>query len=69
MAVQQLITGSPLRTLYLLIAGKPNDAFTNSNSNFSVPGVPDGILPSNQVISCALTHRYKYSDIYRTVSF
>uniref|UniRef100_A0A7N0UYY4 Protein transport protein sec16 n=1 Tax=Kalanchoe fedtschenkoi TaxID=63787 RepID=A0A7N0UYY4_KALFE len=48
MALQQLVAGSPLRTLYLLVAGKPNDAFSNSTHSMPVPGVPNGMQPSAQ---------------------
>lgn len=30
MAIQQLVAGSPLRTLCLLIAGQPADVFSNT---------------------------------------
>ncbi|CAM8910974.1 unnamed protein product [Rhodiola kirilowii] len=49
MALQQFVAGSPLRTLYLLIAGKPNDAFSNINPNIPVPGILNGMQPCLQV--------------------
>ncbi|KAL7165085.1 hypothetical protein ACSBR2_040878 [Camellia fascicularis] len=39
MALRQLVTGSPLRTLCLLIAGRPADVFSTANmSGGSIPG-------------------------------
>lgn len=35
MANRQFISGSPLRTLYLLIAGQPADVFSFKNSSDS----------------------------------
>lgn len=38
MALKQLVAGSPLRTLCLLIAGQPADVFCNATTNSSLPG-------------------------------
>ncbi|KAL7178591.1 hypothetical protein ACSBR1_042026 [Camellia fascicularis] len=39
MALRQLVTGSPLRTLCLLIVGRPADVFSTDNmSGSSIPG-------------------------------
>lgn len=39
MAHRQFVSGSPLRTLCLLIAGQPADVFSTDNSNSSLAGV------------------------------
>jgi len=35
MALRQLVAGSPLRTLCLLIAGRPNDVFPTEETSIS----------------------------------
>lgn len=38
MALKQLVAGSPLQTLCLLIAGQPADVFSNDTSSSIIPG-------------------------------
>lgn len=51
MAHRQFVSGSPLRTLCLLIAGQPADVFsTNNSSTFA----PNGGIASNQVVASGM---------------
>lgn len=38
MALRQLVAGSPLRTLCLLIAGQPADVFSKDGATSIIPG-------------------------------
>ncbi|KAH9611025.1 hypothetical protein KSS87_015315 [Heliosperma pusillum] len=51
MAVSQLVTGSPLRTLCLLIAKKPEEVF--SNSVMPAGNLPDAVAMSQQTAQSA----------------
>lgn len=50
MALKQLIAGSPLRTLCLLIAGQPADVFSDTNSQSSVPNSLNVFQQPSQVM-------------------
>lgn len=50
MALCQLVVGSPLRTVCLLIAGQPADVFSNGMCTSSLPGAVNGSQHSFQVI-------------------
>ena len=55
MAIRQLVPGSPLRTLCLLIAGQPADVFsTDSTPDF---GIPSAVVKSQQ--SAQVMHQYE----------
>ncbi|CAL5381423.1 unnamed protein product [Camellia sinensis] len=49
MALHQLIVGSPLRTLCLLIAGQPADVFSNTTSTSSLPGAVNASQHSSEI--------------------
>lgn len=49
MALRQLVAGSPLRTLCLLIAGQPADVFSSNSSGTSVPGTVNVFQQPTQV--------------------
>lgn len=48
MALRQLVVGSPLRTLCLLIAGKPADVFSTDNK--ADTGLPGAFTTSQQPV-------------------
>ncbi|KAL6981726.1 hypothetical protein U1Q18_023348 [Sarracenia purpurea var. burkii] len=50
MALRQLVVGSPLGTLCLLIAGKPADVFCNPTRSSSLPGAENISQHSSEVI-------------------
>lgn len=59
MAIRQLVPGSPLRTLCLLIAGQPADVFsTDSTTDVGIPGA---LIKSQQ--SAQVMHQYE--DCFR----
>lgn len=51
MALRQLVAGSPLRTLCLLIAGKPADVFSSDATHqVGLPGAANNSQQSAQVM-------------------
>lgn len=50
MALCQLVVGSPLRTIFLLIAGQPADVFSNTTCTSSLPDAVNVSQHSSQVI-------------------
>lgn len=50
MALNQLVAGSPLRTLCLLIARQPADVFSNATTNSSLPSFTNVSQQHAQVI-------------------
>lgn len=50
MALRQLVAGSPLRTLCLLIAGQPAEVFSTNTSISGHPGAFDMHQQSAQVL-------------------
>lgn len=57
MALRQLVAGSPLRTLCLLIAGQPAEVFSSSSSNSGDVSAFNMSQQPSQVISVGKTNK------------
>ncbi|KAJ4878056.1 Protein transport protein SEC16A-like protein [Raphanus sativus] len=60
MALRQLVPGSPLRTLCLLVAGQPAEVFSNgSTSGISFPGSVSASQHQTQFESCSMLDNWE----------
>lgn len=71
MALRQLVAGSPLRTLCLLIAGQPAEVFSTDSSIDGHPGASNMGQVSAQVILIEQIHMYCFigSIVSEVISF
>jgi hypothetical protein len=54
MAQRQFVSGSPLRTLCLLIAGQPADVFSSNTSAVPTMAAPYGVPNASQTMGVSL---------------